>query len=244
MPQPGWTSPSTSRPRASLRRPIPSSTGRARTGARLNLTTDAREAVSGVDAVVTDCWVLHGVTRMRGGATICLQPYQVNRDLMSHAARDALFMHCLPAHRGEEVTDEIMDGPHSVVFDEAENRLHAQKRRSGLVLRPGGTGLGGRMTATLDGHDDAVLPFAVEPLDLRGRVVRLGPAIDTLIRRHAYPEAVARVLGEAAALTALLGSSLKFEGRFQMQTRTDGPIEMIVVDFDTPDRIRAFHAFR
>ena len=99
------------------------------------------------------------------------------------------------------------------------------------------------MTGTFDGHDDAVLPFAVEPLDLRGRVVRLGPAIDTLIKRHAYPDAVARVLGEAAALTALLGSSLKFEGRFQMQTRTDGPIEMIVVDFDTPDRIRAFMRF-
>ena len=99
------------------------------------------------------------------------------------------------------------------------------------------------MTAQFDGHDDVVLPFAVEPLDLRGRVVRLGPAINTLIKRHAYPDAVARVLGEAAALTALLGSSLKFEGRFQMQTRTDGPIEMIVVDFDTPDRIRAFIRF-
>ncbi len=95
-------------------------------GARLNLTTDAREAVSGVDAVVTDCWVSMG-DEDEGRRHNLLQPYQVNRDLMSLAARDALFMHCLPAHRGEEVTDEIMDGPHSVVFDEAENRLHAQK---------------------------------------------------------------------------------------------------------------------
>jgi ornithine carbamoyltransferase len=95
-------------------------------GARLNLTTDAREAVRGAQAVVTDCWVSMG-DEDEGRRHNLLQPYQVNRDLMSHAAHDALFMHCLPAHRGEEVTDEIMDGPHSVVFDEAENRLHAQK---------------------------------------------------------------------------------------------------------------------
>lgn len=99
------------------------------------------------------------------------------------------------------------------------------------------------MSVPFDGGDDLILPFAVEPLDLRGRVVRLGPAIDTMIKRHGYPEAVARVLGEAAALTALLGASLKFEGRFQLQTRTDGPVEMIVVDFDTPDRLRAFIRF-
>lgn len=91
--------------------------------------------------------------------------------------------------------------------------------------------------------DDVVLPFAVEALDTRGRVVRLGPSIDTILSRHAYPDAVARVLGEAAALTALLGSSLKFEGRFQLQTKSDGPIEMIVVDFDAPDRLRATARF-
>ncbi|MGY6569482.1 MAG: ornithine carbamoyltransferase [Salinarimonas sp.] len=95
-------------------------------GARLNLTTDAREAVSGANAVVTDCWVSMG-DEDEGRRHNLLQPYQVNSELMSLAARDALFMHCLPAHRGEEVTDEVMDGPHSVVFDEAENRLHAQK---------------------------------------------------------------------------------------------------------------------
>ncbi len=99
------------------------------------------------------------------------------------------------------------------------------------------------MSSAFDGHDDAVLPFAVEPLDLRGRVVRLGLALDTLIARHGYPDAVARVVGEAAALTVLLGSALKFEGRFQLQTKTDGPIEMIVVDFDTPDRLRAYARF-
>jgi molecular chaperone Hsp33 len=99
------------------------------------------------------------------------------------------------------------------------------------------------MSDIVHDQDDAVLPFSVEPLDLRGRVVRLGPAIDMLIARHSYPDAVARVVGEAAALTVLLGSALKFEGRFQLQTKTDGPIEMIVVDFDTPDRLRAYARF-
>ncbi|KAA0123735.1 Hsp33 family molecular chaperone [Methylobacterium sp. P1-11] len=93
------------------------------------------------------------------------------------------------------------------------------------------------------GADDAVLPFAVEALDVRGRVVRLGPAVDTILRRHGYPDPVARLLGEAAALTVLLGSSLKFEGRFQLQTKTDGPVTMIVVDFEAPDRLRATARF-
>jgi molecular chaperone Hsp33 len=96
---------------------------------------------------------------------------------------------------------------------------------------------------SFEGADDAVLPFAVEALDVRGRVVRLGLAVDAILSRHAYPDAVARVVGEAAALTVLLGSSLKFEGRFQLQTKSDGPIEMIVVDFDAPDRLRAYARF-
>ena len=95
----------------------------------------------------------------------------------------------------------------------------------------------------LEGADDVVLPFSVSALDVRGRVARLGPAIDALLARHDYPDAVSRVLGEAAALTALLGASLKFEGRFQLQTKSDGPIEMLVVDFDAPDRLRAYARF-
>jgi molecular chaperone Hsp33 len=93
------------------------------------------------------------------------------------------------------------------------------------------------------GGDDTVIPFAVIPLDVRGRLVRLGPALDVLLANHAYPAPVARVVGEAAALTALLGTSLKFEGRFQLQTRSDGVIDMLVVDFDAPDRLRAFARF-
>jgi molecular chaperone Hsp33 len=93
------------------------------------------------------------------------------------------------------------------------------------------------------GVDDHVLPFAVEPLDVRGRLVRLGPAIDHILGRHRYPNAIARVLGEAAALTALLGSALKLEGRFQLQTRTDGALDMIIVDFDGPGSLRAVARF-
>jgi molecular chaperone Hsp33 len=97
--------------------------------------------------------------------------------------------------------------------------------------------------AGFEGRDDVVLPFAVEALDVRGRVVRLGASVDTILARHGYPDAVARVIGEAAALTVLLGSSLKFDGRFQVQTKTDGPVEMVVVDFDAPDRLRAYALF-
>jgi molecular chaperone Hsp33 len=90
---------------------------------------------------------------------------------------------------------------------------------------------------------DLVLPFAVGPLDVRGRVVRLGPAVDAMLSRHAYPPAVSRLLGEAVALTALLAASLKFEGRFTLQTSTDGPVDLIVVDFATPDGLRAYARF-
>ena len=87
---------------------------------------DADRAVDGVDCVVTDTWVSMNQEHRARGHNV-FQPYQVNAALMAKAGNDALFMHCLPAHRGEEVTDEVIDGPQSVVFDEAENRLHAQK---------------------------------------------------------------------------------------------------------------------
>ncbi|MCE4224229.1 ornithine carbamoyltransferase [Methylobacterium sp. C25] len=97
-----------------------------REGARVNATTDAYEAVAGADAVVTDCWVSMGDDDEHYRHNL-LSPYRVDAGLMKAAAKDAIFMHCLPAHRGEEVTAEVIDGPQSVVFDEAENRLHAQK---------------------------------------------------------------------------------------------------------------------
>jgi ornithine carbamoyltransferase len=95
-------------------------------GARLNLMHDPSAAVERADAVITDCWISMGDEEETHRHNL-LAPFQVNEKLMKLAAKDALFMHCLPAHRGEEVTDAVMDGPQSVVFDEAENRLHAQK---------------------------------------------------------------------------------------------------------------------
>ncbi|MCJ2018484.1 ornithine carbamoyltransferase [Methylobacterium sp. E-065] len=106
-------------------------------GARLNVTTDAFAAVDGADAVVTDCWVSMGDDDEAHRHNL-LSPYQVNAKLMAAAKPDAIFMHCLPAHRGEEVTAEVMDGPRSVVFDEAENRLHAQKGILAWCLRASG----------------------------------------------------------------------------------------------------------
>ncbi|HVY59150.1 MAG TPA: Hsp33 family molecular chaperone [Xanthobacteraceae bacterium] len=87
--------------------------------------------------------------------------------------------------------------------------------------------------------DDSILPFEVATLDLRGRVVRLGPAVDDILTRHDYPPPVAKLLGEAVVLTALLGSSLKSVGRFILQTQTDGPVRMLVVDFTSPGKLRA-----
>ena len=91
--------------------------------------------------------------------------------------------------------------------------------------------------------DDLVLPFAVNALDVRGRVAHLGPVVDGVLSRHGYPEPVARLLGEAMVLTVLLGSALKFEGRFITQIQSDGPVSLLVVDFRSPDRVRAYARF-
>ncbi len=97
--------------------------------------------------------------------------------------------------------------------------------------------------ASQEAHDDSLLPFAVEGLDLRGRLVRLGPAVHSILTHYDYPPLVARLLGEAAALTVLLGSMLESHGRFQLQTKSDGAVDMLVVDFEAPGRLRGFARF-
>ena len=95
-------------------------------GANIRVVRDPVEAVRGADVVVTDTWISMGQAHAEAKLA-AMEPYQVNDALMAHARADALFLHCLPAHRGEEVTDAVIDGPRSVVWDEAENRIHAQK---------------------------------------------------------------------------------------------------------------------
>lgn len=106
----------------------------AKTGAVLTITHDPEEACKDADVIYTDVWVSMGQESEADDKTKAFIPYQVNTKLMSVAKPDAIFMHCLPAHRGEEVQDEVIDGPQSVVYDQAENRLHAQKAILALVM--------------------------------------------------------------------------------------------------------------
>ncbi len=92
-------------------------------------------------------------------------------------------------------------------------------------------------------QDDSVLPFEVKPLGVRGRLVKLGPVIDEIIAKHDYPENVSEVLAQAVALVAMLGNSLKFDGKLTLQTRSDGPLSMLVVDYTTPGQMRGYAHF-
>ena len=165
----------------------------------------------------------------------------------------------------------MIDGPQSVVFDEAENRLHAQKGILAWCLHADGVTARRqpalaffvampRYRAMTDPHtnpsieiptrapsavsaDDTIMPFEVAAFDLRGRVVRLGPLVDEILQRHDYPAPVSKLLGEAIVLTAMLGSALKIYGRLILQTQSDGPVSMLVVDFTAPDKVRACARF-
>ncbi len=105
------------------------------TGFTLNVTNDPHQAVEDADAVYTDVWASMGQEQEKEKRSNTFAPFQVNRDLMEKAKPDALFMHCLPAHRGEEVSNDVIDSPQSVVFDQAENRLHVQKAIMLLLLK-------------------------------------------------------------------------------------------------------------
>ena len=116
---------------------VQQATGVARHGARLRLFTDAADAVAGADAVYTDTWTSMGQEAQADVRRATFARYQVNGALMAQALPDALFMHCLPAHRDEEVTVEVFESPAAVVFDQAENRLHCQKALLLMLLAPG-----------------------------------------------------------------------------------------------------------
>jgi ornithine carbamoyltransferase len=118
----------------------------ARTGATIEITGDPQAAVFGADAVYTDVWASMGQESEAGQRDNIFRPFQVNRALMSLAAPHAVFMHCLPAHRGHEVTDEVLDSPQSVVYDEAENRLHVQ---NAILVLLAGNGKSGSKSVTM-----------------------------------------------------------------------------------------------
>lgn len=99
------------------------------------------------------------------------------------------------------------------------------------------------MTGDARPHDDLVLAFEIRPLGVRGRLVRLGAAVDDILHRHDYPPAVSGLLAEAVALTALLGSTLKIDGKFILQTKTDGPVDMLVADYVSPGKVRGYAHF-
>lgn len=104
------------------------------TGSNIEILLDPVEAVHDADIIVTDVWASMGQEEEQEERAGVFAPYQVNSELVKHAKEDFIFLHCLPAHRGEEVTAEVIDGPHSVVYDEAENRLHAQKAVMALLM--------------------------------------------------------------------------------------------------------------
>ena len=106
----------------------------SKSGAKIEILTDPLKAIKKADIIATDVWVSMG-REDREERLKAFKPYQVNQKLLKKAKNDVLVMHCLPAHRGEEITDEVVDGPHSIVFDEAENRLHVQKALMALMVR-------------------------------------------------------------------------------------------------------------
>ncbi|MGZ3536489.1 MAG: ornithine carbamoyltransferase [Thermodesulfobacteriota bacterium] len=105
-----------------------------RSGCKVNVTNDPREAVRGADIIYTDVWASMGKEKEHEQRVKIFKPFQVNGRLVKEAKKDYLFMHCLPAHRGEEVTDEVADSKNSVIFDQAENRLHTQKALMALIM--------------------------------------------------------------------------------------------------------------
>ena len=119
---------------------VQQATAVARSGARLRLFTDPADAVAGADAVYTDTWTSMGHEAEADMRRQAFAPYQVNEALMAAASPGALFMHCLPAHRGEEVTSDVIESPASIVFDQAENRLHCQKALLLMLLAPAAAG--------------------------------------------------------------------------------------------------------
>jgi len=184
----------------------------------------------------------------RLSATNCSPP---TKSMRTHGLREqGRDLHALLAgHRGEEVTDDVID-VRNPSFSMRPKPAACAKRHPCLVVseRSRNDDPSFERTGGASGFPTkcATMPwclFAVEPLDVRARAWCASARRSTISRQHGYPTPVARLVGEACVLTVLLATSLKIEGRFQLQTRGDGAIGMLVVDFDTPDRLRALARF-
>src|SRR5439155_1511202 len=155
-----------------------------RLGGRVEVTEDARKAAAGADVIYTDVWTSMGQEAERARRQEAFSRYQVNETIVGFAKPSVLVMHCLPAHRGEEITDAVLDGPHSIALDQAENRLHAQKA---VILTP----LGGPI-------DDASPPAQRPRLRRHGEGQRPG-AFRAALRRAGAPPACDRAVARVGA---------------------------------------------
>jgi ornithine carbamoyltransferase len=219
-------------------------------GAAIEIGHEPEQAVAEADCVVTDTWVSMG-DRDGERRHNLLKPYQVNARLMACAKPDAIFMHCLPAHRGDEVTDEVIDGPQSVVFDEAENRLHAEEFWACASRYRGGSNRAKTRLAFRE-PIDAIRPryqyraparfrsttpccVRVAALDLRGR-----GCLDRSTRywRAQLSAAGRQLLGEAILL-GCCSAPRSSSGPLHPADQDDGPVPMLVVDFMTPGKVRS-----
>ena len=243
-------------------------------GASVKVGHDPHAAARNADCVVTDVWVSMGDGEDKKKRKSLLKPFQVDRAVMAAAKPDAIFMHCLPAHRGDEVDGRSDRRPAIGGVGRGREPAACAEGHPCLVSRhvacqpffcrvPRICGARSRQRAARAGRgqvmasesssqerielvipaDDLILPFQADQADVVGRLVKLGPVVDTILSRHDYPEPVSKLLGEAVALTALLGAALKFEGKFILQASTDGPVDLLVADYQVPGGLRGYARF-
>ena len=214
------------------------------------------------------CLGVHGRRRTTKERKSLLKPFQVDRAVMACAKPDAIFMHCLPAHRGDEVDaggdrrpaiGGVGRGREPAACAEGHPRLVPRRQRRAARSPSGarrqrwrGRRRGQVMASESSSQerielvipaDDLILPFQAEQADVGRPPGQARPAVDTILSRHDYPEPVSQLLGEAVALTALLGAALKFEGKFILQASTDGPVDLLVADYQVPGGLRGYARF-
>ena len=235
--------------------------------ARASSRHDPKAAVRGADCVVTDAWVSMGDGEDKKKRKNLLKPFQVDerRDGARQAGRHLHALPAGPSRRGGDRRGDrrpaiggVGRGREPAACAEGHSRLvpraqrgwapggrgaarapseaPSRRARRGEMMASESSSLGSRIELVIP-NDDLILPFQADQADVFGRLVKLGPVVDTILSRHDYPEPVSKLLGEAVALTALLGAALKFEGKFILQASTDGPVDLLVADYQVPGQI-------